>query len=247
MEKETKYTKGKQIFNELERCLEAWDGETVYDKKYAKLLIDACLFHGYDQSIDKDEMYKFLEMADKENKRIIVKPDAEFQPGGAKADQCDGWTYHLELIEKNEYTEEEKYWSTRGRTGTLPSHITPSRINSLLDDEIFVFGSNAMGMHMGGAARIAYDKFGAEWGNGEGLQGQSYALPTMEGEESVRAAIKRFTEFAYDHPDLTFFVTAVGCGIAGYTPKEIAPIFESAANLENVYLPLSFWKILADK
>lgn len=247
MANETKHSKGELIFKDLESCLQAWEGIPDYQKKYARLIIEACQFHGYDQSIDKETMYKFLEKADKENKRVIVKPDNEFLPGGTKADQCDGWTYHLELIEKNDYTDEEEYWSTGGSTGKLPSRITPNRINSLLEDEIFVFGSNAKGMHMGGAARIAYDKFGAEWGNGEGLQGHSYALPTMEGTENTRAAIKRFTEFAYDHPDLTFFVTAVGCGIAGYTPEDIAPIFESAAHLENVYLPLSFWKILTNK
>lgn len=245
--KELKYPKGKQIFKELENCLLTSEGVPNFQKKYARLIIDACQFHGYGQSIDKDQMYEFLEKAEKGNKRVVVKPDAEFLPGGPRADQCDGWTYHLELIDKNVYTEEEEYWSTGGQAGTLPSRITPSRINSLFEDEVFVFGSNAMGMHMGGAARIAYDKFGAEWGNGEGLQGQSYALPTMEGTENTRAAIKRFTEFAYDHPDLTFFVTAVGCGIAGYTPEDIAPIFESAAHLENVYLPLSFWKILTNK
>ena len=73
----------------------------------------------------------------------------------------------------NNYTEEEKYWLTGGNTGTLPDRITPSMINVLEPNEIFVFGSNIQGMHMGGAARVAYSKFGAEWGNGEGLQGQS--------------------------------------------------------------------------
>ena len=81
----------------------------------------------------------------------------------------------------NFYTEEEKYWLTGGNTGTLPDRITPSKINVLKENEIFVFGSNIKGAHLGGAARAAYNKFGAEWGNGEGLQGKSYALPTMEG------------------------------------------------------------------
>ena len=144
----------------------------------------------------------------------------------------------------NFYTEEERYWMTGGNTGTLPARITPSQINVLGDNEIFVFGSNIQGMHMGGAARVAYNEFGAEWGNGEGLQGKSYALPTMEGEDNTRAAIKHFTDFAYDHPELKFFVTPVGCGIAGYSPEDIAPMFESSANLENVYLPVSFWKVI---
>ena len=144
----------------------------------------------------------------------------------------------------NTYTDEEKYWLRGGSTGTLPTRITPSQINELGTNEIFVFGSNINGMHMGGAARTAYNTFGAEWGNGEGIQGQSYALPTMEGEESTRAAVKHFTDYAYDNSGLKFFVTPVGCGIAGYAPEQIAPMFESASNLENVYLPISFWKIL---
>ena len=149
-------------------------------------------------------------------------------------------------MDKNNYTEEEQYWMTGGNTGTLPDRITPSMINVLDSNEIFVFGSNIQGMHMGGAARVAYSKFGAEWGNGEGLQGQSYALPTMEGIENTTAAARHFTACAKEHPELKFFVTPVGCGIAGYTPEDIAPMFREAAKLENVYLPISFWKVLME-
>jgi hypothetical protein len=149
-------------------------------------------------------------------------------------------------MDKNNYTEEEQYWMTGGNTGTLPDRITPSMINVLDPNEIFVFGSNIQGMHMGGAARVAYSKFGAEWGNGEGLQGQSYALPTMEGIENTTAAARHFTACAKEHPELKFFVTPVGCGIAGYTPEDIAPMFREAAKLENVYLPISFWKVLME-
>ena len=144
----------------------------------------------------------------------------------------------------NCYTEEELYWMTGGNTGTLPNRITPSKINILGENEIFVFGSNIKGMHMGGAARAAYNKFGAEWGNGEGMQGQSYAIPTMEGEHNTMLAIRRFTHYAKDHPELKFMVTPIGCGIAGYTPEEIAPMLSEAASLPNVYLPISFWKVL---
>lgn len=122
--------------------------------------------------------------------------------------------------------------------------VTPALITELKEDEIFVFGSNIHGMHGGGAAWIAYKKFGAEMGNGEGLQGQSYALPTMEGLESTKKAVDNFIECAKAHKELTFLVTPVGCGIAGYTPEEIAPMFQDATGLENVYLPITFWKIL---
>lgn len=147
-------------------------------------------------------------------------------------------------MEQNVYTEEELYWSRGGNTGTLPERITPSQVNILADGEIFVFGSNFQGRHMGGAARVAQEKYGAVWGIGEGLQGQSYAIPTMEGLENLAPAVQRFTSFAKQHQELKFFVTAIGCGIAGYQAEEIAPMFLDAAYLPNVFLPLSFWKII---
>lgn len=147
---------------------------------------------------------------------------------------------------QNRYTEEERYWLTGGNTGTLPNRITPSRIEVLGKNEVFVFGSNIKGLHMGGAARVAYNKFGAEWGNGEGLQGQSYALPTMEGLGNTLIAVEKFTQYAKIHPEQKFFVTPVGCGIAGYTSKEIGPMFREAAALDNVFLPVSFWKVLLE-
>ena len=149
-------------------------------------------------------------------------------------------------MEQNVYTEEELYWSRGGNTGTLPERITPSQVNILADGEIFVFGSNFQGRHMGGAARVAQEKYGAVWGIGEGLQGNSYAIPTMEGLENLAPAVQRFTSFAKQHQELKFFVTAIGCGIAGYQADEIAPFFLNAAYLPNVYLPLSFWKVIMD-
>jgi len=146
----------------------------------------------------------------------------------------------------NTYTEEELYWKRGGNTGMLPTRITPSRIDELDDGYIFVFGSNFEGRHIGGAARDAKERFGAVWGIGEGLQGQSYAIPTMEGLDNLRPAVERFSSFARQHSELKFFVTAIGCGIAGYTPEQIAPMFLDAAFLPNVYLPLSFWKIIRE-
>lgn len=148
---------------------------------------------------------------------------------------------------QNIYPEEEQHWCRGGNTGMLPSRITPSQVNVLEDGEIFVFGSNYQGAHMGGAARAAKEKYGAIWGIGEGLQGKSYAIPTMEGLDNLRPAVERFTSFARQHQELKFFVTAIGCGIAGYAPEEIAPFFLEAARMPNIYLPLSFWKIILDK
>lgn len=108
--------------------------------------------------------------------------------------------------------------------------ITPDRVTSLQPDEIFVFGSNLAGMHGGGAARLDLQRFGAVWGQGVGLQGQSYAIPTMQGGvETIRPYVDEFIAFARQHPQLTFLVTEIGCGIAGFSPEEIAPLFAAPA------------------
>lgn len=122
--------------------------------------------------------------------------------------------------------------------------IASDRIATLGENEIFVFGSNIQGSHGGGAAWFAYKKLGAEWGVGEGLTGRCYALPTMEGEAALKVAVDHFIACAKQHPELTFLVTAVGCGIAGYTPNEVAPLFKEATSLENVYLPEVFYSSL---
>ena len=121
--------------------------------------------------------------------------------------------------------------------------FTPGFIKSLKADEIFVFGSNLAGAHGGGAARIAVEDFGAIWGQGVGLQGQSYAIPTMQGGvETIKPYVDEFIEFAKHHRELFFYVTQIGCGIAGFRDEEIAPLFANAKKLENVALPESFVK-----
>ena len=115
---------------------------------------------------------------------------------------------------------------------------TPEFITELQPDEIFVFGSNLSGMHGGGAALVAYRKFGAVWGQGVGLQGQSYGIPTMQGGvETIRPYVDEFIQFAGEHPELTFLVTRIGCGIAGFTDDEISPLFKKAHSIENIVLP----------
>ena len=122
---------------------------------------------------------------------------------------------------------------------------TPDRISELKDNEIFVFGSNLAGHHGGGAARLAYNRFGAVWGQGVGLQGQAYAIPTMQGGvETIKPYVDEFIEFATSHPELTFLVTRIGCGIAGFRDEEIAPLFAAALDVENVILPREFVKAL---
>ena len=115
---------------------------------------------------------------------------------------------------------------------------TPERITSLGSNEIFVFGSNLAGMHGGGAAWIAYRKFGAIMGQGVGLQGRSYGIPTMQGGvETIKPYVDEFIEFAKSRQDLTFLVTRIGCGIAGFTDEEISPLFEKAHEVANIVLP----------
>ena len=122
---------------------------------------------------------------------------------------------------------------------------TPDFITSLAENEIFVFGSNLAGFHGGGAARVAHQRFGAVWGQGVGLQGQSYAIPTMQGGvETIRPYVDEFIVFARQHPELTFLVTRIGCGSAGFTDEDIAPLFREALGTDNIILPATFLDVL---
>lgn len=123
--------------------------------------------------------------------------------------------------------------------------VTPDYITSLRQDEIFVFGSNLQGKHCSGAAKIALERFGAIIGVGLGIQGQSYAIPTMQGGlKSIEAFIQVFILFARNNQTKRFYVTAIGCGIAGYTAEQIAPFFIDATECANIFLPQSFWKVI---
>jgi hypothetical protein len=116
------------------------------------------------------------------------------------------------------------------------------RIESLEPHQVFVFGSNASGQHGGGAARTAHERFGAVWGQGHGLHGQSYAIDTMSGLTVIAHEVATFLAFAAEHPELELLVTEIGCGIAGYTPEQIAPLFREAPS--NVVLPARFLAVL---
>ncbi|MGN0187820.1 MAG: hypothetical protein ACI392_08785 [Paludibacteraceae bacterium] len=111
----------------------------------------------------------------------------------------------------------------------------------LAENEVFVFGSNLAGAHGGGAARLANERFGAVWGEGVGLQGQTYAIPTMQGGvETIKPYVDAFICFAKEHTHFTFLVTRIGCGIAGFRDEEIAPLFTDAIDVENIILPKEF-------
>lgn len=115
---------------------------------------------------------------------------------------------------------------------------------------IFVFGSNEAGLHGAGAARDALQNYGAMWTVGKGLRGQSYAIPTKDADfqpltiEAIGRHVYDFLLFAEDREDLNFFVTPIGCGLAGFRARQIAPLFRRAG--DNVSLPLSFIRVLND-
>ena len=120
--------------------------------------------------------------------------------------------------------------------------ITPEIISTLENNDVFVFGSNPAGRHGGGAARTAM-KWGAVMGQGVGLQGQTYAIPTMfNTTEEIRPYVTEFITFAKNHPEYRFLVTKIGCGIAGFTVTEMAELFRPVINghIQNIYLPNEF-------
>ena len=155
-------------------------------------------------------------------------------------DFIEEWKKQLPIIEAEELAKLEK------SPNNPESRITPYHITRLGANEVFVFGSNEQGRHYGGAAKAALDKFGAIMGQGNGLQGKSYAIPSMSGLEVMKEYINEFCEFAQAHPEKRFLVTPIGCGIAGYHESEVAPLFEICRDIENVSLPASFWDIIGN-
>lgn len=129
----------------------------------------------------------------------------------------------------------------------MAGRITPEKITELSMCEVFVFGSNLRGHHNGGAARMAHSRFGAEWGVGVGPTGKCYAIPTMHGGvEDIKPYVDDFVEYVRNHPDKRFLVTRIGCGIAGFTDREIAPLFKDVKDTPNVCLPKE-WLFILDE
>lgn len=139
--------------------------------------------------------------------------------------------------------------------------FTPDVIDTLQENEVFVFGSNMAGRHAGGAAAKAYNDFGAEWGVGEGITGDSYALPTLDEnfnkltESELTDSFVKMIRCAQAYPEKTFLVTKVGCGIAGYELNEIRSALWAAFEimsdetgkddslLDNIILPKDFYYV----
>ena len=124
---------------------------------------------------------------------------------------------------------------------------TPDEIKKLEQEQIFVFGSNLSGRHGKGAAKTALG-WGAKWGQAAGLQGRTYGIPTKDASirrtltiDEIKPFVDDFIEFAKTRKDLIFLVTEVGCGLAGLKPKDVAPLFIKAVDVENIHLPEKFW------
>jgi hypothetical protein len=153
-------------------------------------------------------------------------------------DFLEEWKKQVAIVQAEELKRLE---ASPNNPGT---RITPDVITRLAPNEVFVFGSNEQGLHYGGAAKTAVENFGAIMGKGNGLQGKSYAIPSMSGLGVMGEYVKEFCEFAIAHPEKRFLVTEIGCGIAGYSIGDVAPLFECCVEVENITLPASFWDII---
>ena len=129
----------------------------------------------------------------------------------------------------------------------MQNRITPENITGIKENEVFVFGSNLSGRHGKGAAKTAL-VWGAKWGRPSGLQGKTYGIPTKDASikrtlriDEIKPFVDDFIEWAKHHSGNTFLVTEIGCGLAGYSPKDIAPLFKDAVSIENIWLPAKFW------
>lgn len=214
----------------FERCVVCavnHDGDSDSTGAVAGNIIGAIL--GYDAIPDKYK--KNLEIAE-----VIL----------SVADDLAGVTDPKQMSER--YAKHHPYGIDDKLKFITGMKFTPENIMELGPDDIFVFGSNLAGHHAGGAARVARRRFGAIEGQGVGMQGQSYAIPTMQGGvETIKPYVDDFIEVARECDQNTFYVTRIGCGIAGFTDEEIAPLFRDALDLYNVRLPESFVRILLNQ
>ena len=130
--------------------------------------------------------------------------------------------------------------------------FTQENIETLEAGEIFIFGSNLSGRHGAGAAKKALE-FGAVMGKGVGFKGRTYAIPTKDENirtipiEAIEPYVKQFIDYASKNQHLTFLVSKIGCGLTGYSPEDIAPLFEDALLYPNIVLPEEFFNILTNK
>lgn len=128
-------------------------------------------------------------------------------------------------------------------------NCSPVKISTLKDNEVFVFGANTSGRHVGGGARMAL-KWGAQDGLGYGISGKTFAIPTLRHDftklslRDIEEYINGFIGYARIRRDKTYLVIAIGCGFAGFGIDEIAPLFGEALQYEHIKLPLVFFEYL---
>ncbi len=132
----------------------------------------------------------------------------------------------------------------------IEDRITPENILRLSENEVFVFGSNLSGRHGKGAAKTALS-WGAKWGQASGIQGKAYGIPTKDASIKrtltvieIKPFVDKFIDWARYHSGNIFLVTEIGCGLAGYSPKDIAPLFKGCIEIENIKLPKRFWNVI---
>ena len=210
--------------------------ETINGKKVGK---------AFSFPIDAKKMAKHkTEATVKKKVEEYIAKSGVFKKDDLKDLKYDMKDFLLEWKKQKQIVEAELLKELETSANNAESRITPERISRLGANEIFVFGSNARGLHHGGAAKIAVESFGAIMGQGHGMQGKSYAINSMSGLPDMEKDIKQFCEFARSNPQKHFLVTPIGCGIAGYSPNEIAPLFKECKDMTNVSLPKSFWNII---
>lgn len=200
--------------------------ENTGDKEAVNLLLG--IYH------KGDEVHGVMEAAEYFDDAL-----ATLMQNGTTAEAVLGYIREHSIAKPEESADEYVY------NGVARPQYTPDRLSVLKPDEVFVFGSNLQGRHGGGAARVALNRFGAVWGQGVGLQGQSYAIPTMQGGvDTIKPYVDDFVRFARQHRDMFFYVTRIGCGIAGFKDEDIAPLFAEAQYEANICLPESFVAVI---
>lgn len=144
----------------------------------------------------------------------------------------------------------DTYFESKEKHKIMNNRITPDNITELKENEVFVFGSNLSGRHGKGAAKTALT-WGAKYGQGIGMWGRTYAIPTKSHDvrrslaiHEIKPQIDDFINWAKYHQKNVFLVTEIGCGLAGYKPKDIAPLFQATKDVENIHLPKRFWRYI---
>ena len=191
----------------MKETINVFKFETINGKKGGK---------SFSFSLDAKQMAKHkTEATVKKKVEEYIAKSGVFKKDEFKELKYDMKDFLQEWKKQKLIVEAELLKEQEASTNNKESRITPVRISRLGKNEIFVFGSNAKGLHHGGAAKIAAESFGAIMGQGHGLQGKSYAINSMSGISDMMEDIKLFFEFAKANPEKHFFVTPIGCGIAG--------------------------------